>query len=93
MPGKPGASLVASPTDERAAEPSPSPMWWWDVRRGRDSPYARYFHINWAPDDEVGGKLALPLLGSDDDTAGLVVDGDPAGMQAGGQNDDRKQGA
>jgi len=60
-----------------AVEPCDQNRWWWDVlRRGRDSPYARYFDIDWAPDNGVGGKLALPLLGSDDDTAGLVVDGD-----------------
>lgn len=60
-----------------AVDPPDQNRWWWDVlRRGRDSPYARYFDINWAPDNGVGGKLALPLLGSDDDTAGLVVDGD-----------------
>ncbi|HWS93917.1 MAG TPA: malto-oligosyltrehalose synthase, partial [Mycobacterium sp.] len=60
-----------------AVVPPDENRWWWDVLlRGRDSPYARYFDINWAPDNGVGGKLALPLLGSDDDTAGLVVDGD-----------------
>jgi (1->4)-alpha-D-glucan 1-alpha-D-glucosylmutase len=51
--------------------------WWWDVlRHGRASPYASYFDIDWAPDNGVDGRIALPLLGSDDDLAGLVVDGD-----------------
>jgi (1->4)-alpha-D-glucan 1-alpha-D-glucosylmutase len=52
-------------------------LWWWDVlRHGRASPYASYFDIDWAPDNGVDGRIALPLLGSDDDLAGLAVDGD-----------------
>jgi (1->4)-alpha-D-glucan 1-alpha-D-glucosylmutase len=51
--------------------------WWWDVlRRGRDSRYATYFDIDWAPDNGVDGRIALPVLGSEDDLAGLVVDGE-----------------
>jgi (1->4)-alpha-D-glucan 1-alpha-D-glucosylmutase len=51
--------------------------WWWDVlTHGRDSAYASYFDIDWAPDNGVGGRIALPLLGSDDDVAHLKVDGD-----------------
>ena len=48
--------------------------WWWDVlRHGRDSAYASYFDIDWELDD---GRIVLPVLGSDDDVAGLEVDGD-----------------
>lgn len=48
--------------------------WWWDVlRHGRESPYARFFDIDWELGD---GRIILPLLGSDDDVADLVVDGD-----------------
>ena len=51
--------------------------WWWDVLRlGRDSPYARFFDIDWSPDNGVAGKLALPVLGSDDDVTDLTVVGD-----------------
>jgi (1->4)-alpha-D-glucan 1-alpha-D-glucosylmutase len=51
--------------------------WWWDVlRNGRDSEYATFFDIDWAPDNGVDGKLALPVLGSDDDVARLSLDGD-----------------
>ncbi|HUO39889.1 MAG TPA: malto-oligosyltrehalose synthase [Mycobacterium sp.] len=58
-------------------DPADQNPWWWDVLRcGRDSAYARFFDIDWAPNNGVGGKLALPLLDSDDDSAGLVVDGD-----------------
>ena len=51
--------------------------WWSDVlRHGRDSVYANYFDIDWAPDNGVDGKLALPVLGADDDVADLTVDGE-----------------
>jgi (1->4)-alpha-D-glucan 1-alpha-D-glucosylmutase len=51
--------------------------WWWDVLKyGRDSEYASYFDIDWAPDNGVDGRIALPLLGSDDDVADLTVDGE-----------------
>jgi (1->4)-alpha-D-glucan 1-alpha-D-glucosylmutase len=51
--------------------------WWSDVlRHGRDSVYAKYFDIDWAPDNGVDGKLALPVLGADDDVADLTLDGE-----------------
>ena len=51
--------------------------WWSDVlRHGQDSVYAKYFDIDWAPDNGVDGKLALPVLGCDKDLADLTVDGD-----------------
>src|SRR6202171_682614 len=51
--------------------------WWWDVlKHGRDSEFASYFDIDWAPDNGVDGRTALPLLGSDDDVADLTVAGD-----------------
>jgi (1->4)-alpha-D-glucan 1-alpha-D-glucosylmutase len=51
--------------------------WWSDVLRyGRDSVYAKYFDIDWAPDNGVDGKLALPVLGADDDAADLTVEGE-----------------
>ncbi|MGV0792257.1 malto-oligosyltrehalose synthase [Mycolicibacterium sp. XJ1819] len=46
--------------------------WWWDVlKHGRDSPYSSYFDIDWDLDE---GRIVLPVLGSDDDIAALVVD-------------------
>ncbi len=49
--------------------------WWWDVlRHGRGSPYAAFFDIDWDLDE--GGRIVLPILGSDDDVADLKVDGD-----------------
>jgi malto-oligosyltrehalose synthase len=40
-------------------------FWWMDVlARGRDSRYARYFDIDWEPDDpRLRGKVLLPILG------------------------------
>jgi (1->4)-alpha-D-glucan 1-alpha-D-glucosylmutase len=52
--------------------------WWWDVlRHGQSSAYASFFDIDWDLDRDSGrGRIVLPLLGSDDDTADLAVDGD-----------------
>lgn len=48
--------------------------WWWDVlTHGRESRYAGYFDIDWNLD---GGRVVLPVLGSDDDVDDLEVDGD-----------------
>ena len=48
--------------------------WWWDVlKHGRDSTYSSFFDIDW---DLDSGRIVLPVLGSDDDVADLVVDGD-----------------
>ena len=49
-------------------------LWWWDVlRHGRGSEYADFFDIDWA----LGaGKIVLPVLESEDDLAGLRVDGE-----------------
>ena len=42
--------------------------WWRDVlEHGRSSPYATYFDIDWNLDP--GGRIVLPVLGSDDDAA------------------------
>ena len=42
--------------------------WWRDVlEHGRNSPYASYFDIDWDLDPD--GRIVLPVLGSDDDTA------------------------
>ena len=49
--------------------------WWWDVlQHGRDSAFASFFDIDWELDPD--GRIVLPVLGSDDDVADLVVDGD-----------------
>jgi (1->4)-alpha-D-glucan 1-alpha-D-glucosylmutase len=49
--------------------------WWWDVlRHGPASPYAAFFDVDWDLDE--GGRIVLPILGSDDDVADLKVDAD-----------------
>jgi (1->4)-alpha-D-glucan 1-alpha-D-glucosylmutase len=54
-------------------QPEQNP-WWWDVLRyGRSSRYAAFFDIDW---DLGDGRIILPLLGSDEDVADLLVDGD-----------------
>ncbi|MEX3504409.1 malto-oligosyltrehalose synthase [Corynebacterium sp. LK2510] len=42
--------------------------WWWDVlKHGQDSEYASYFDLDWHDDNGAGGKLGLPVLGSEGD--------------------------
>lgn len=49
--------------------------WWWDVlTNGRESAYAGYFDIDW--DLDPGGRIVLPVLGSDEDVDDLTVDRD-----------------
>ena len=61
------------PNHVGVAHPEQNP-WWWDLlRHGRDSLYADYFDIDWDLDN---GRIVLPVLGSDDDVADLVVDDD-----------------
>lgn len=48
--------------------------WWWDaLRRGPDSPYFSFFDFDTEPGNGADGKIALPVLGSPDDVADLVV--------------------
>lgn len=70
-----GMGLIVDivPNHVGVAHPEQNP-WWWDLlRHGRTSAYADYFDIDW---DLDGGRIVLPVLGSDDDVADLVLDGD-----------------
>ncbi|MFC3777550.1 malto-oligosyltrehalose synthase [Mycolicibacterium holsaticum] len=70
-----GMGLVVDivPNHVGVERPEQNP-WWWDVLKyGRDSAYSTYFDIDWELGD---GRILLPVLGSDDDVADLVVDGD-----------------
>jgi (1->4)-alpha-D-glucan 1-alpha-D-glucosylmutase len=53
----------------------PQNAWWWSLlKEGKASRYAEAFDVDW---DFGGGKLRLPVLGSDDDVDKLdVVDGE-----------------
>jgi (1->4)-alpha-D-glucan 1-alpha-D-glucosylmutase len=71
-----GLGLVVDivPNHVGVADPEQNP-WWRDVlTHGRKSPYCSFFDIDWTLDPD--GRIVLPLLGSDDDVADLVVDGD-----------------
>ncbi|WP_280267640.1 malto-oligosyltrehalose synthase [Nocardia wallacei] len=49
--------------------------WWWDVlRHGKKSQFAHCFDIDWSPGNGAGGRLALPVLQSENDPAALTVD-------------------
>ena len=55
--------------DEPAANP-----WWWDaLKRGPDSPHFTFFDFDTEQANGVDSRIALPVLGSPDDVADLVV--------------------
>ena len=71
-----GLGLVVDivPNHLGVARPEDNP-WWWDVlRNGPESDYASFFDIDWTVDPD--GRIVLPVLGSDDDTEYLSVEGD-----------------
>ncbi|TDL45521.1 malto-oligosyltrehalose synthase [Microbacterium oleivorans] len=60
-----GILIDIVPNHQGVSDPRQNP-WWWDVlRRGQASPHAAAFDVNWA----VGGRLRLPVLGSELDAA------------------------
>ncbi|MGB3172084.1 MAG: malto-oligosyltrehalose synthase, partial [Rhodococcus sp. (in: high G+C Gram-positive bacteria)] len=49
--------------------------WWWDVLgKGQASEYATFFDIDWSPENGTDGKIAVPVLGSDQDVSELSID-------------------
>ena len=55
--------------DEPAANP-----WWWDaLKRGPGSPYHRFFDFDTEAANGADGRIAIPVLGSPEDVADLVV--------------------
>ncbi|WP_163376501.1 malto-oligosyltrehalose synthase [Dietzia sp. Alg238-R159] len=55
--------------DEPAANP-----WWWDaLRRGPDSPHFSFFDFDTEEANGADGRIAIPVLGTPDDVADLVV--------------------
>ncbi|WP_369134252.1 malto-oligosyltrehalose synthase [Modestobacter sp. I12A-02662] len=71
-----GLVLDLVPNHMGVSDAAESP-WWWDVlRHGRDSAHATAFDIDW---DFGGGRVRIPVLGSDEDVAKLelaTVDGE-----------------
>jgi len=60
-----GILIDIVPNHQGVADPRQNP-WWWDVlRQGQASPHAAAFDVNWA----LGGRLRLPVLGSELDAA------------------------
>ena len=71
-----GVGLVVDivPNHVGIDKPEQNP-WWWDVlRHGRSSAHAAFFDIDWQLDE--GGRIVLPILGSDDDANDLKADDD-----------------
>lgn len=59
------------PNHVGVATPSQNPWWWSLLKEGRQSRYAEAFDVDW---DFGGGKIRLPVLGSDDDLDKLTVE-------------------
>ncbi len=71
-----GMGLIVDlvPNHVGVADPRQNP-WWWDVlRNGRQSQFAHFFDIDWSAGNGAGGRLALPVLQSENDPAALTVD-------------------
>src|SRR6478672_8743073 len=71
-----GMGLIVDlvPNHVGVADPRQNP-WWWDVlRNGRESQFAHFFDIDWSAGNGAGGRLALPVLQSENDPAALTVD-------------------
>lgn len=60
-----GILIDIVPNHQGVSDPRANP-WWWDVLcQGQASPHAAAFDVNWA----LGGRLRLPVLGSELDAA------------------------
>jgi len=60
-----GLGLIVDVVPNHMAIPTPqtaNPVWWSVLREGPDSPYAHWFDIDWASQDNPG-KVLVPLLG------------------------------
>lgn len=71
-----GMGLIVDlvPNHVGVGDPRRNP-WWWDVlRNGKKSAFAHFFDIDWSPANGAGGRLALPVLQSENDPAALTVD-------------------
>ncbi|KSU78949.1 maltooligosyl trehalose synthase [Pseudarthrobacter enclensis] len=59
-----GVLVDIVPNHVGVATPVQNPWWWSLLKEGRQSPYADAFDVDW---DLGGGKVRLPMLGSDAD--------------------------
>lgn len=65
-----GVLVDIVPNHVGVATPVQNPWWWSLLKEGRESPYAEAFDVDW---DLGGGKIRLPMLGSDADLDKLEV--------------------
>jgi (1->4)-alpha-D-glucan 1-alpha-D-glucosylmutase len=65
-----GVLVDIVPNHVGVASPAQNPWWWSLLREGRGSPYAEAFDVDW---ELGGGKIRLPMLGSDADLDQLEV--------------------
>lgn len=69
-----GVIIDIVPNHVGVAKPETN-QWWWDVlKHGKESQYEHFFDIDWHEDNGAGGKLGLPVLGSEEDLAQLTFD-------------------
>ncbi|GAB5078077.1 malto-oligosyltrehalose synthase [Arthrobacter sp. AD-310] len=66
-----GVLVDIVPNHVGVATPVQNPWWWSLLKEGRGSPYAEAFDVDW---DLGGGKIRLPMLGSDDDLDKLAIE-------------------
>ena len=68
-----GMGLIVDivPNHVGVAVPAQNPWWWSLLREGRGSPYAEAFDVDW---DAGGGKVLVPILGSEDDLTVLRLE-------------------
>ena len=71
-----GVVVDIVPNHTGVARPPENAAWWDVLRLGADSPYARWFDIEWSR-----GRLLLPVLGDDFDPSQLEVVGAGDGAQ------------
>ena len=65
-----GVLVDIVPNHVGVASPAQNPWWWSLLAEGQDSRYAEAFDVDW---DFGGGRIRLPVLGSDDDVDQLEV--------------------
>jgi (1->4)-alpha-D-glucan 1-alpha-D-glucosylmutase len=65
-----GVLVDIVPNHVGVASPYQNPWWWSLLKEGRESRYAEAFDVDW---DFAGGRIRLPVLGSDDDLAQLEI--------------------
>lgn len=65
-----GVLIDIVPNHVGVASPPQNPWWWSLLKEGRGSRYAEAFDVDW---DLAGGRIRIPVLGSDDDLDQLEI--------------------